>query len=118
MRRGIPAVMVLALAVTLVLSVGLYAQVTKDKETGLDRIEGRVQSINKDKSTLTVQESGGGTSGGKAVWQVSFDTVTKFTMRNQPAKLEDVKDGLRVIVLGKYGNNVMKAARIDVRTEK
>ena len=49
MKRGIPAVMVLVLAVALVLSVGLFAQVTKDKQTGLDRIEGRVQSINKDK---------------------------------------------------------------------
>jgi hypothetical protein len=118
MKRAIPVVMVLVLASALVFGVRLYAQVTKDKETGLDRIEGRIQSINKDKSTLAVMQSGGTQSGGKAVWQVVFNAQTKFSMRNQPAKMEDVKDGLRVIVLGKYENNTMTAARIDIRTEK
>jgi hypothetical protein len=118
MKRGIPAVMVLVLALTLVFGVGLYAQVTKDKATGLDRIEGKIQSINKDKSTMAVMQSGGGTSGGQAVWQVAYSAETKFSLRNKPAKMEDVKEGMRVIVLGKYDNIKMNAARIDIRDTK
>ena len=118
MKRGIPVVIVLVLALTLVFGVGLYAQITKDKETGLDRVEGRIQSINKDKSTLAVMQSGGTQSGGKGVWQVAYSAQTKFSLRNQPAKMEDLKAGMRVIVLGKYDKDILNAARIDIREEK
>ncbi len=114
MRRGMPAVLMLVLGLTLVLSAGLYAQVKKDAKTKLDRIEGTIQSINKDKSTIGVKQ--GGTPG--AVWQVVYTEKTKYTLRNKPAKAEDLKEGMRVIVLGKYDNNVLTAARIDIRAEK
>ena len=114
MRRGIPVVMVMALVLTLVLGAGVYAQVKKDEKSGLDRIEGTIQSINKEKSTLTVRQGGGSSS----IWTVAYTAQTKFTYRNEPATIERMKDGERVIVLGKYADNVMTAARIDVRTEK
>ena len=113
MRRGTPAVMILILGLTLVLGAGIYAQVKKDTKTGLDRIEGTIQAINKDKSTLTVKQTGTTTS-----WKVLYTGETKFTMRNQPAKVDDLKDGLRVIVLGKYEKDELKADRIDIRTTK
>jgi hypothetical protein len=113
MKRGIPAVMVLVMGFTLVLGIGLYAQVHKDTATGLDRIEGRVQSIQKEKSTLSLQQTGG-----TIVWQVVYNAQTKYTIRNKPGKVEDVKEGFRVIVLGKFENNTMTAVRIDVRAEK
>lgn len=114
MRRGIPAVMMLVLGLTLVLSIGLYAQVKKDKTTGQDRIEGTIQSINKDKSTIMVKQ--GGTV--NPIWQVSYDAKTKCTLRNKPAKAEDLKDGMRVIVLGKAEKDAITATRIDIRDEK
>jgi len=114
MRRGIPAVMILILGLTLVLATGIYAQVKKDTKTGLDRIEGTIQAMSKDKSMLTVIQSGTP----KATWNVMYNDQTKFTMRNAPAKLDDLKDGQRVIVLGKYEKDVMTAARIDIRTAK
>jgi len=114
MRRGMPAMMMLVLGLTLVLGAGLYAQVKKDEKTKLDRIEGTIQSINKDKSTIGVKQ--GGTTA--AVWQVVYTDKTKYTLRNKPAKAEDLKNGMRVIVLGKYDKEVLTAARIDIRSEK
>lgn len=101
----------LACVLPLVLAAGLFAQVRKDSQTGLDRIEGRVQAINKDKSTITVRQSGG------MVWEVTYNDTTKYTQMNKAASLADVKDGDRVICLGTAAGkeNKMTAARIDVR---
>jgi hypothetical protein len=52
------------------------------------------------------------------VWKVLYNDKTKYSIRNEPAKLEDLKDGLRVIILGKFENETMTAVRIDIRTEK
>ncbi len=114
MRQGIPVVMILVLGLTLVLGAGLYAQVKKDKETGMDRIEGTIQTLDKAKSTMTVKQAG--EKG--ASWQVAYDEKTAITMRNKPGKADELKEGLRVIVLGKYEKDVLNAARIDIRTEK
>jgi len=114
MRRSTALVMTLVLCLTLVLGAGIYAQVKKDEKSGLDRVEGSVQAINKDKSTLNVIQSGAT----KTTWKVAYNDQTKFTMRNSPAKVDDLKDGLRIVVLGKYEKDMMTAARIDIRTEK
>ena len=51
--------------------------------------------------------------------QVMYDDKTAFTFRNKPAKVEEVKEGRRVIVLGKVNDkNVLVATRIDVRDEQ
>jgi hypothetical protein len=110
MRREIS----LVLCLTLVMGIGLFAQVKKDPKTGLDRIEGTVQAINKDKSTFTVLQSGAT----KASWTVAYNDQTKYTLGNQPAKAADLKEELRVIVLGKFEKEVLTAGRIDIRTEK
>jgi hypothetical protein len=114
MRREIPSIMIFVLCLTLVLGIGLFAQVKKDQKSGLDRIEGTVQALDKDKSTLTLLQSGAT----KASWHVAYNDKTIYTMRNQPAKAADLKEGLRVIVLGKFEKEVLTAARIDIRTEK
>ncbi len=114
MRRGTPAALMLVLGLTLVLSAGLYAQIKKDAQSKLDRVEGTIQSINKEKSTIGVKQTGSTAP----VWQVVYNDKTKYTLRNQPAKAEDLKEGMRVIVLGKYANEVLTAARIDIRAEK
>jgi len=113
MRRGTPAVMILVMGLTLVLGAGLYAQVKKDSKTGLDRIEGTIQSMSKDKNTLSIVQTGS-----RATWKVVYNDQTKFTMRNAPAKLDDLKDGQRVICLGKYEKDELVASRIDIRTPR
>jgi len=111
MRRCMAVSLVCALSLALTLSAGLFGQVRKDAQTGLDRIEGRVQAINKDKSLILVRQSGG------MVWEVTFNDTTKFTKLNQPSTLGDFKDGDRVICLGTAAgkDNKMTAARIDAR---
>lgn len=112
MKRGIPVVMILVLSLTLVLGVGLYAQVKKDSKTGQDRLEGTIQTLDKAKSTLTIVQSGPST---KPTWHIVYNDTTKFTARNKPSKVDALKEGQRVIVLGKYEKDVMTATRIDTR---
>jgi hypothetical protein len=111
MRRWIPALMVGALALALVFSAGLTAQVKKDPQTGLDRINGRVQSVDKAKSTIIVQQQSG------ASWTIIYNEKTKFTKANEPSTLDEVKDGVRVFCVGNLveKENKMTAVRIEVR---
>ncbi len=112
MKRGIPVMVMLVLSLTLVLGFGLFAQVKKDAKTGQDRIEGKIQTVDKAKSSLTVMQSNAST---KATWQVVFNQKTKITSHNKPANADDLKAGKVVIVLGKYDQKVMTAAQIDIR---
>lgn len=112
MKRGIPVVVVLVLGLTLALGSGLSAQVKKDTRTGQDRIEGKIQTVDKAKSSLTVLQSNVST---KATWQVVFNQKTKITAHSKPASVDDLKAGKAVIVLGKYDQKVMTAAQIDIR---
>jgi hypothetical protein len=113
MRRGIPVVMILMLGLSLILGFGALAQVKKDLKTGQDRIEGKIQTIDKAKSALTVLQSSAST---KATWRVVFNEKTKFTSHNKPVKLDELQVGKRVIVLGKYNQNEMTASQIDIRS--
>jgi hypothetical protein len=114
MKRGMSVLLVCVLSLALVCGAGLFAQVRKDTKTGLDRIEGTVQAINKDKSTITVRQSS------KMVWEVTYSATTKFTKMNEPGSLDDVKDGVRVICLGTAAEKgtKMAATRIDVRAPR
>ena len=114
MKRVTPRVAILALGLMLALVTGIYAQVKKDAQTGLDRLTGTIQSIDKEKSTLTLIQS----SGAKAPWKVTYSDKTTFTLLNKPGKVGDLKEGQRVIVLGTMENSVMKASRIEMLGEK
>ena len=77
-----------------------------------DRIEGRVHMIDKATSTITVRK-------GNVNKPVVYSDQTKFTKQNQPASLEDIKEGVRVICLGKFDEKSrLVATRVDVRAEK
>ncbi len=115
MRRGIPAVMILVLVLTLVLCVGLYAQIKKDEKTGLDRINGIIHLFDKAKSTMMVEQSG---AAQKAMYKIVYDNKTDITIEGKAAKTDDLKEGLTVTVLGKYEKNVLNASRIEIRTAK
>jgi hypothetical protein len=98
-----------------VLAGAISAQVKKDEKTNLDRIEGTVQSVNKDKSVITVRQTGSVNT----VWTVTYSSETEFTYRNEASTIDEVKHNRRVIVLGKVGSKAqINAARIDVRTGK
>jgi hypothetical protein len=114
MKRSVSCMLVLALVCLLVLVPGLNAQAKKDAKSGLDRIEGYVVTIDKDKSALTVRQK----TGTNIVWKVVYNADTKFTYRNAPSKVDEVKEGRRLICLGKFDDKTtMTAARIDIRTK-
>jgi hypothetical protein len=111
MKRRMALVVIFALGLTLIQGIKLYAQLTKDTQTGLDRLDCTIQSLYKDKSTMRVKESG--TLG--AYFQVAYNDKTVITANNKPAKVDDLKEGIRIIILGKSENNVLNAVRIEIR---
>jgi hypothetical protein len=81
---------------------------TKPRE---DRLSGTIQMINKDDSTITLRK-------GNTTRTVVYNNDTKFTKRNKPGSLDELKEGRRVICLGKYDDKTrLVASRIDIRTE-
>jgi hypothetical protein len=115
MKRCIASILAVAL-VSVGLAAGLSAQAKKDEATGLDRLEGYVIGIDKDKAEIKIRQRGTTSQ----EWTLVYTKTTAFTYVNEPAALDKVKEGLRVIALGKFGTEKTKmtAERIDVRTDK
>jgi len=115
MKRVIAAFLAVAV-VSLGLAAGLNAQATKDEKTKLDRLEGYVVGIDKEKSEIRIRQKGTTSQ----EWTIAYTPTTAFTFRNEKATLDTVKESLRVICLGKFGTEKTKmtAERIDVRTDK
>ena len=111
--KGKTSIMIgLALVLSLVLVSGLSAQIKKDAKTGLDRLEGIVRSVDKATSTITITQVGDV----KAQWQVVYNAQTAFTFRNGASALTEVKDGRRLICLGKTDSKGrLEASRVDIR---
>ena len=112
MRRALNITIVLVLVSSLVMASGLFAQIKVDPQSKLDRIEGTVQSIDKKNMTLVVRQKGTA----NLDYTVVYNDKTIFTYRNDKATLAELKDGLRVVALGKAdGATKLVAARIDIR---
>lgn len=114
MRRSLSILMGLLLGVVLSLSLATsaFAQKKKGKEAKEDRLSGTIHMINKDTNTITLRR-------GNVQRQVVWDTSTKITYRNKPGTMDDVKEGRRVICLGKFNDKTqLVATRIDVREGK
>jgi len=114
MRRSISIWMGLLLGVMLTLSVAtqVNAQGKKGKEAKEDRLSGTIHMINKDTSTVTLRK-------GNVQRQVVYNADTKITFRNKPSSMDEVKEGRRVICLGKFNDKTqLVATRIDVREGK
>jgi hypothetical protein len=114
MRRRPSIAMALCLGISLALSVittvGAHQKEGKDTPKP-DRVEGNVHMIDKATSTVTVT-----LRGKPSERQVVYNESTKFTFRNKPSSLEEVKDGRHVICVGKTNDkNQLIATQIDVR---
>jgi len=85
------------------------AQEKKAAAPKLDRVSGTIQIMNKDTSTLTVRS-------GNIQRTVIYNADTKFTKVNQPGSIDELKEGVRVICVGKFDEKArLVATRIDVR---
>ena len=83
----------------------------KAKPAKEDRIDGIIQLIDKPTKTVTVR-----LRNKQQQQQVIYDDKTAFTFQNKSATLDDVKEGRRIIALGKINDkNQLIATRIDVR---
>ena len=110
MRRNLIRLAV-GLFLSLVLGITLVAQEKKGKSNEL-RVNGRIQMLAKDTSTITLQV-------GSMKRTVIYSPDTKITYRNKPASIDELKEGLRVIVLGTPDDKgQIMASRIDVREGK
>ena len=108
----------LLLGVVLFFAVVILVGAQDQKETKKarqDRVSGTIQMINKDTKTITVRGHDGGMQR-----QVVYSDETKITNLNKPGgSLDDLKEGTRVICIGKFNEKSQLAAtRIDIRLPK
>jgi hypothetical protein len=117
MRRSVALTLVLALLSSLLLAATVRAQ-AQPQGGGLYRIEGTVIAVNKEASTITIRQR----SRTNMAWTVHYTDATSFSYRNTATSLEDVKNGRRVICLGRYeqkgAKNEMTAVVVDGRSGK
>ena len=99
-----------SISLPLVLAAGFAIQAgAKDKAPRDARLDGRVQMINKDKSEITVRVS-------NSPRTIIYSGDTKWTKRNKPGAMEDIKEGYRVICVGKMNEKAqLMASRCDAR---
>jgi len=75
--------------------------------------QGHVVRINKDESTIDIH---GGSAPSNDARKVAFDNSTEWTKLGKPAKMDEVKEGSFVILLGHVDDKgVLHATRIDLR---
>jgi hypothetical protein len=71
------------------------------------RLSGTVHMINKDTSTITIRK-------GNVTREIVYTSDTKVTNQNKPATLDDVKEGSRVVAIGKWDKTKLVADRINI----
>ena len=111
MRRSLSicAGLLFGLVLSLAVATPAKAQEKKSKE---ERLSGTIHMINKDTSTITLRR-------GNVQRQVVYNADTKYTYRNKPSSMDEVKEGRRVICLGKFNDKTqLVASRIDIREGK
>ena len=112
MRRRFFIAMGVFLGVALTLPA-LEARQKDSKTTAAkpDRIDGIIQFIDTPTKTVTVR-----LRDKQQQQQVIYDDKTAFTFRNKAATVDEVKEGRRIIALGKINDkNQLIATRVDVR---
>ncbi len=83
----------------------------RDTRAKEQRIQGTVEKLDAAAHTFAVK-----IRAQVAERQVVYDDTTKITFRNKPAKVEELKEGVRVIVVGSPNEKKqLVARRIDIR---
>ncbi len=91
---------------------GMVAQIKVDQQSKLDRIEGTVQSIDSKNMTFVIRERGTA----NLDYTIVYNDKTAFTFRNAKSTISELKDGRRIIALGKAeGATKLIAQRVDIR---
>ena len=85
-----------------------------DEKVKGDELNGTILSVDKTAKTMQVRVR----SNTPREVTVTWDDKTRVTFRNKKSTLDEVKDGRRIIAVGKMGDKAFMATRIDVRDEK
>lgn len=104
-------VLVVLLAVMLGLTMLSFAQDAKKAEG--DRLSGTVKSV--DAKTMTIEMTM--RSNPTAVRKIIWDSATKVTVVDQPGTAADIKEGMRIVAVGKFDGVILKATAIRVRPQ-
>jgi hypothetical protein len=106
--------LVLTLAFSLAVAPPLAAQTKKDPKSGLDRIEGTIVSLNKEKRSMRLRQR----NRANMYWTVLYTEETAITYQNEDTTTDDLKVGARVIVLGRFSedDNKLTALLIEIRS--
>jgi hypothetical protein len=94
-----------------VLSLPILSAVVLAQEQP-DRVSGVVRSADLKQMTIEVALR----SQPNVLRKVLFDTTTKITMEEKPGQASDIKEGLRIVAVGKFEGVNLKATAISLRT--
>ena len=100
----------LGVGLSLFVTTEALAQEAKTKSVlKQSRLNGTIHSVSKDTSSFSMRR-------GTDERQVVYDQYTTITYQNKPSSADEIKEGRRVICLGKFnGKNQLVATRIDIR---
>ncbi len=107
--------LLLGIILSLVLAVTLAAQAKKASKPKTGRVDGRVQMINKDTSTVTVEKS-------NIRRQVVYGSDTKFlyghSKKNKPGAADQLKEGNYIACSGTFNEKAQLQAQTCVYREQ
>ena len=78
-----------------------------------DRLSGVVRQV--DKSTMKIMIAPRNQPTAQRV--ILYDANTKIVVSEKPGAIEDVKDGMRIVAIGKFEGVNLKATNITVRPQ-
>ena len=88
----------------------LMAGVALAKEPKPDRLSGYVKSVEKKDMTINMHTKANPTLERK----IMYDDKTKFTVLGKPGTIDDVKDGMRIVAIGKFDGTNLRATNVSL----
>ena len=88
--------------------LGLAGVGLAQKAAKQDRLSGIIRSVDKSKMTIEMR----GRTDANIVSNIMYDANTHFTLQGKPATADDLKDGRRIIALGKFEGVNLKATQV------
>ena len=76
-----------------------------------DRLSGVVRSVDKAKMLIEINLS----SNPNSVRKIIYEAATQFTLDDKPAQADAIKDGLRIVAIGKFESLDLKATKVSLK---
>ncbi len=98
---------------TALLGIALTVSAQDEKKAQGDRLSGTVKTV--DAKTMTIEITMSRTP--SAVRKIMWDESTKVLVGDKPGSSSDIKEGMRIVAVGKFEGVNLKATTIRVRTQ-